>query len=426
MSRRRLTLTAYVRRRWRVVGAIVVMLLGALLVLAVTDRGHDPAWQARASELDHAAFAPDGRAEYALLREGGNISRIAAYGEDGALRWEGEVDAPRARLAAGPAGVAVATAFPLAFLTVYGTDGSIQWQVPLEGVPVAVIAEDDVLALALDAPSLHHPVLVFKGARLVHTFLHASPVSALDMAAGVVAVAGANGDVVARTLDAREVANVTLGFTPRSLRLAEDGTALVVGGGLTAVDAPGHVAFIDVGADAGVRWQQDTPAGIGLVDLDAAGLRALAVEEAPPSAILHVYDGSTGATRWNRLLPGGVARDDAGVFGGAAISPDATRVAVGTVRGNVQLFDARSGEAEWTYRAGGVAVLDFADDEGQRLLVGGRLLANQPFDSLFLFSTTEEPAGQEAAILATTLVALAVASLALFLGVGFWRARGTY
>lgn len=99
MSRRRPTLASYVRRRWRAIGAVVVLLLGSLLVLAVTDRGHDPLWVAQTDEVDHAAIAPDASAVYALTRTDGNITGLHAYrGEmwsrskvrtlsDGVNRW---------------------------------------------------------------------------------------------------------------------------------------------------------------------------------------------------------------------------------------------------------------------------------------------------------------------------------------------------
>ena len=416
MSRRRLTLATYVRRRWRYVGAIVVLLLGALLVLVVTDRGHDPVWEVTAAELDRAAIAPSGSATYALLKEDGLVTRIAAYrGADGALLWEGRLNATRALLAAGPSGAVVATDFPGAFLTVYGDDGSLRWQHPLEGNPVAVaFGDDDVVALALQAP--RNPVLVFQGEHLIRTFHHGARVNALSMSQGLVAVAADNGDIVVRALDGREVTNVSLAFSPSSLRLADDGTAAIVGGtGTLRGDRGGHVAFLDVGQDGGVRWTQETPVRVGIVDLDAAGLRVVAVEESPPSATL-----------WTRLLAGSVPRDDAGEQGAVAMSPDARHVAVGTVRGDVRVYDAATGEEVWRFRAAGANVLSYARDDPDRLLVGGRLLASRPFDSLMLFQAAEEPIAQRAGILGIAITGLGALSLVVIIGVGYLRARGTY
>lgn len=419
MSRRRLTLSNYVRRRWRYVGAIVVLLLGGLLVLAVTDRGHDPLWQVAPGEIAQTAVSPDGGMVYALVREGDNIARLVAYdGEDGSDRWESTMNASRAVLAAGPDGVAVATDFPLAFLTVYGADGSIRWHFPLEGNPIAMVMEEDRLALALVAPARSNPVLLFEGAHLSRTLTHPSQVVALDMAAGLVATGGLQGELVVHGIDGREVVNLSLGMSPRSIRLADDGTGVLFGGHGLPPAAGGHVAFVDIMPDPSVRWEARTPVGVGLVDLDRAGLRALAIEESPPKATLHVYDASKGATLWARVVDGSV--------GGAALSPDADRVAVGTVRGNVQLFDAADGDELWRFRAAGAALMDFADDDPQRLLVGGRLLASRPVDTLMVFSVGAEPLPRSAAVLAGSLMGLAALALLLFVSVGYWRARRTY
>lgn len=428
MSRRRLTLATYVRRRWRYVGAIVVLLLGALLVLLVTDRGHDPLWEATGAPIDSAAVSPDASAVYTLVREGEAVTRIVAYqGADGTKLWEGEMNATAAVLAAGDDGAAVATDFPFAFLTSYGREGALRWHFPLEGSPVALVKEGDRLALALTAPSLSNPVLLFEGEHLVRTLPHPSPVVALDMEKGLVAAAGRDGDLVVHASDGREVANLSLGFAPLSLRLADDGTSVLVGGrGLAPADPGGHVAFVDLGPEPTLRWRHATPARVGLVDLDAAGLRALAIEESPPSATVHVYDGATGGTLWTYLVEGSVPRDDAGSQGAAALSPDATRVAVGTVGGSIRAFDAASGDLLWGYRAAGATRVMFGDEETQRVVVVGRLLGSRPYDSLMVFSLAGEPLGQSAAVLSALLVALGAATLAAFVGIGFWRARRTY
>lgn len=426
MSRRRLTLAAYIRRRWRAIGAVVVLFLGALLVVAVTDRGHDPLWVAQVEEVDHAAIAPDASAVYVLTRTEGSITGLAAFrGEDGAPLWQGELNATRALLAAGPTGVAVATDFPAASLTFYNVGGTIRWRVPLEGNPVALRIDGERIALALNAPS--NPVLLFDGDLLIRIYHLPSPVRALDLQTGLLATGGLSGEVIVTGLDHEEVLNATLPMSVRSLRLAHDGTGLVVGGvGLTPSDPRGHVAFLDIGAEPVVRWQAETPVGVGLVDTDAAGLFALAVEEAPPSSTLHVYDGATGATRWARLIEGSVSRDDSGSLGGAAISPDGEVVAVATLRGALHLFTTEEGDERWSYEARGALVVSFAEDEPRRMLVASRLLQNRPIDSLLLFSPTAEPLGQRAGLLAATLGASAVVALALLIGVGLWRARRPY
>lgn len=434
MSRRRLSLGAYVRRRWRAVGAIVVLFLGALLVVAVTDRGHDPIWLAGAGALDQTALSPDGAVAYVLLRDTGNVSGIAAYrATDGARLWEGELNATRALLAAGPHGVAVATDFPRAFLTFYGVDGSIDTElspegnpIAIEGNPVAMAIDGERLALALNAPG--NPVLLFEKGRHVATFEHASAVRALDAESELVAVAGLSGEVVVRNAVGRELLNATLPMSVRSLRLSADGTTVVVGGfGLTPAAAGGHVALLDVGSPQPVRWVRDTPeGGVGLVDVDALGLYALAVEETPPTSTLHLYEGATGATQWWHILDGSVARHDSGASGGAALSPDGRAVAVGTLRGDVAVYKVKNGDESWTYRAGGVNAVAFAKDQPSHLLAGARLLQSRPHDSLLFFLLHDEPAAQRATLLAGGLATLAGSALALFVGIGFYRARRTY
>lgn len=426
MSRRRPTLAAYLHRRWRSVGAILVLLLGALLVLAVTDRGHDPVWKAGVGDLDAFALAPDGSVVYALLREGENVSALQARaGEGGELLWESDLDATRAILAAGERGVAVATDFPLAFLTVYNADGSPRWQVPLQGgSPVAMKMQEDRLALALNAPG--NPVLVWEGSAPPRTLRLPQPVRALDLEGDLVATGGLSGAIVVYR-GAEEIVNVSLPMAVRSLRLAEDGTALFAGGASLAQEDPrGRVAFVDVGAKEPVRWTQDTRVGVGLVDVDAAALRVLAVEEDPPTATLHVFEGATGATKWTRVLEGTVARDDAGDAGGAGLSPDGDAVAVATLRGDLHVFDAASGELRWAYRAGGATQAAFPSDEPRRLIVGARLLESSPTDSILLFLTPGEPVGMRAPLVAVAIVGAACFTLALIIGLGFWRARRSY
>ncbi|HUR68561.1 MAG TPA: PQQ-binding-like beta-propeller repeat protein [Candidatus Thermoplasmatota archaeon] len=425
MSRRRPSLSAYTRRRWRAIGAVVVILLGALLVLGMTDRGHDPEWDTRVGDIDQAVLAPDASVAYALVREADNVSALRALrGDTGEMLWEGPLNAPRAILAASAKEVAVATDFPLAFLTVYNADGSPRWQVPLEGNPVALAIEGEKLALALNAPN--NPVLVFDGDLLIRAHHLPSPVRAVDLEAGLLATGGLQGEVVVYR-DRDILANVTLPMGIRSLRLSADGTALVAGGfGFDPSDPRGEIAFLDLGAKKPLAWVQETPVGVGLVDIDEHGLFAMAVEEAPPTATVHVYDGATGATRWTRLLPGSVSRADSGALGGAAMAPDGSGVAVSVQRGRVLYLDMEDGSERWSYRAGGASVVTFGDEAPDRVLVGARLLENHPFDALLMFSASGEPISQRAPLLAGAILATAAVALALIVGVGFWWARRSY
>lgn len=427
MARRRLSLGEYVRRRWRALGAIAVLLLGALLVLGVTDRGHDPLWQARADGLDAPAMAPDGRAVYALLRTGENVTGVAAYdGDDGRLRWTGDLNATRALLAAGPSGALVAKDFPGALLTSYNADGAILWQVPVEGNPIALAVDGDFAALALNAPT--NPVLVYEGPRLVATLRNPSPLRAMDMQDGLVAAGGIHGQVLVWQANGTQTANVTLPMSIRSLRLSDDGTTLLVGGARPeAVEQRGMLALLDTSGEVEIRWQTETTGPpVGLVDLDAHGLVALAVEDAPPTTTVHAYDAATGATRWAARIDGSVSRDDAGSSGGAALSPNGDIAVVSTLRGEVVAYDATDGSVAWTYRAAGATSIAFADGSPDRVLVGARMIENRPADTLLLFSADDEPLWQRAGLVAIALSLLAAAAFALVLGVGFWRARRSY
>ena len=111
---------------------------------------------------------------------------------------------------------------------------------------------------------------------------------------------GTTYEVIVRR-DRTELLNVTLPMSVHSLRLAQDGSAVLVGG---FADPVGRIAYLDHAGEPTIRWQQETPVRVGLVDLDALGLVAMAVEEEPPSSTIHVYDASTGATRWTRRASG--------------------------------------------------------------------------------------------------------------------------
>lgn len=425
MSRRRLTLTAYVRRRWRAIGAILVLSLGSLLVVAMTDRGHDPAWMETNGAVDQATLSPDASLAYVLLREDRNITGLEARdGLTGDVRWEAPVHSERALMAAGPSFVAIATEFPRAFLTVYNADGSPRWELPLAGSPTAMAVEDTRIVLALSAPS--NPVIFFEDDLLLRTYHHPSPVRAVDAEAGLVATGGLQGEVM--VYREREVLlNATLAMGVRSLRLAQDGTSVLVGGNAIAADDPrGLVAYLDIGGDEPVRWIKQMAEGVGLVDLDASALVAMAVEDEPPEATVHVLEGATGATRWTRRLPGSVQRLDAGDEGGAAISPDGNAVGVATLRGHFLLLDAQDGRERWSYRAEGAGVVAFGDDEPRRVLVAARLLENRPYDSILLFSLKAEPFVQRAALQAAVLLAVGATMLGLVVGLGYWRAKRPY
>lgn len=426
MSRRRPSLPAYVRRRWRAVGAVVVLLLGSFLVLAITDRGHDPAWRAGGPAFDQVDVSPDGSAVYTLLREEGRVSRLEARrGDDGALLWESPMNATRAVMRASAEGAIVATDFPLAFLTYYDADGGIRSQVPLEGNPRAIAVDGPRFALALQAPS--NPILLFDEGRLVRTLRMPSFVNSLDYHAGRVAAGTGAGVVTVFGPDASILFNASYPVGIRSVRLAEDGSALVAGGSsLSPGDLSGLVAFVDLVSTPPARWSHPTPTGVGLVGIDATGLRVLAVEDAPPRATLTVLEGATGALAWTRTLEGNVARDDAGAFGGAALSPDGRHVAASTLRGELRLLDGATGETRWTYRGAGATTLAFASENPDALVANGRILQTRPYDTLFAFSMDEEPAIQRAPLLATAFAAAAALALALVIGVGFWRVRRSY
>lgn len=414
------------RRRWRAVGAIAVLLTGALLVLGITDRGHDPAWETRTGVIDQLDVAPDGSRVYVLLRDGDTLTRLEARsGETGDLVWESPLTAPRALLRAADDGVVVATDFPLAFLTHFGSDGSVRMQVPLEGNPRALATDGPRIALALQAPG--NPVLVFEAGGLARS--HSAPtfVTGFDARGDRIALGGSGGELLVFDANGREVHNATLAMGVRSLRLSADGQSVAVGGaGRAAGDLTGRVAFVDLASASPLAWARQTPSSVGLVDVDLAGLAVLAIEESPPRATLRVFEGATGEQRWERALGGNVARDDAGSYGGAELSPDGRSVAVASLRGHVRLLDAASGLDRWSFRASGASVVAFADDEPDTFVAATRLVQSRPYDTLVVFSTLEEPPLSRAPLLAVGLAALALGTLAAVVGLGFWRARRSY
>lgn len=423
MSRRRPTLSAYVRRRWRAVGAVVVLLLGSLLVLAVTDRGHDPVWRVTSDAFDQLDVAPDGGVVYALIRDGDRISRLEARsGADGALLWQSRVNATRALLRATADGVVVATDFPLAFLTYYEDEGGIRAQHPLEGNPRALAVDGTRFALALQAPT--NPVLLFDGGVLLRAHELPSFVNALDYHAGRVAVGTGSGHVVVFAPDASVAFNASYPISVRSVRLAADASALALGGySLVPGDLTGLVAFIDLASSPPEQWSASTASGVGLIGLDEGGLTVLAVQESPPRARLSLFEGGTSRLVWQRDLEASVARDDAGAFGGVALSPDGRFVAASTLRGALVLLDAKTGATRWTFSGAGATTLTFAREDPALLVANERLLQSRPYESLVAYSATQEPFVDRAGVVAAALVVLAGVTLTLLIGVGYWRAR---
>lgn len=427
MSRRPQSFRVYARRRWRVVGLAVVLLCGALLVLTLTDRGHDPMWSARGGPFSHVAISPDGSSVYSLSFSGDVVTGLEARrGSTGELRWQSPMAASRALLEAGDGWVAVATDFPQAFLTVYGDDSSVRFQVPLEGNPRALAGDGPRIVLALQAPN--NPVLVFEDAQVVQVHHFSSTVNALDAYGGRLAIGTVSGEVVVLDETGGIVFETTLSMTVRSLRLDASGERLLAGGTSRgdAGDLSGAVAFLEpgLGEDA-LRWSHRTLVPVTFVDMDAAGQRAIAVEESPPRHRIHGFDTSRAEPVWERALDGEVAQDDSGSLGGAAISPDGRYVAVATLRGPIAIVDMASGRETWEYRSHGTTAVAFAERDGDAFIANGRLAATGPHDALMGFSVTSQPALADLPRTAALLVLLSATAAGLVLGAGYWRRRRT-
>lgn len=427
MPRRRPSFVTYARRRWRVVGLLLVLLAGSLLILAVTDRGHDPRWAARGEALEQAALSPDGSTVYALQKANGNVTGLEARrGADGHLLWQSAFNATRALVAAGDEGVAVATDFPLAYLTFYGQDGRVAYQVPLEGVPRALALEGGRVALALQAPG--NPVLVLADGRLAHEHRFGSFVNAIDLRGGNLAVGTGAGELRVAVADTgAPLYNGSFGVAVRSLRLAHDGRSLFAGGSsLGAGDLSGSVAFVDLTAQEPLRWTRRTTSGVAYASLDASGVFALAVEEAPPRDVVHVYDASPGTERWTREIVGGLAQGDAGAGGGVSLAPDGSAVVVGTLHGGLAAYRVGDGARVWSYRAEGMTLVTHAAARPDVFVADGRLNSGAEDPGLFLFDASREPLGGNLVALGVVVTLLLAGAAAAALGIGFWRLRRSY
>ncbi|MEA3201500.1 MAG: hypothetical protein QOE90_2928 [Thermoplasmata archaeon] len=427
MSRRRPSFATYARRRWRVLGLLLVLLAGSVLILAITDKGHDPAWEARGASMEQGAISPAGDAAYALVREGGNITRLEARrGDDGHLLWSSPLNATRAVMAAGDDGVAVATDFPLSFLTFYAKDGSVRDQIFLEGVPRALAVEGSRVALALQAPD--NPVLVVSGGRVEAVHRFASFVNALDMRGGRVAAGTGAGEVrIEDALSGAVLYDGSFSLSIHSLRLAADGGSLVFGGAsLEPGNLTGEVGFVDLLGDAPVRWTHATAAGTAFVDLDRSGVWALAVEDGPAGNVVRVYAAATGETRWSRDVQGGLAQGDANEGGGVSLSADGAFVAVGTLHGGISVYRTLDGARLWTYRDDDTTRVRFAEQQPDALLANGKRNAGDATVGLLDFSVAREPLPRQLPALAALLALGFAAAGALILGVGYWRLRRSY
>jgi len=424
MPRRRPSFATYARRRWRVVGLLLVLLAGSLLILAITDRGHDPLWQARGAALEQATLSPRGDAVYALAKEEDNISRLEARrASDGHLLWQSPLSATHALLVAGDDGVALATDFPLAYLTYYGADGRVRFQVPLEGVPRAMAVEGTRVALALQAPA--NPVLVFEGGNVTHVHAFGSFVNAIDLRGGNLAAGTGGGELrVAEATSGRVLYNGSFGAAVRSLRLEGDGRSVLAGGaGILAGDLSGALAFVDLDSPEPLRWTKRTESGVSFVALDRAGVCALAVEEGPPRDVLLMMEARTGQPRWSRDVAGGLAQGDSG--GGVSLSAGCQTVVVGTLHGGLAAYRASDGAPLWTYRAEGMTLVGHAAQADGLFVADGRLNSGAEDPGVFLFDAAREPLSGQLPALALLVTATLAAGGALVLGVGYWRVRRT-
>ena len=426
MARRRLTLRTYLRRRWRLVGFVLVLGMGALLLLAITDRGHDPLWSARQGHVEALSIAPDGEAVYVLTRDAPNgpVTRLQALaGAGGDVVWQTDMNASGALVAADYGGVVVATDFPRAFVTFTGADGRPRFSVPLEGEPRALAVERGRVAVALQAGS-GGAVLVVEEGRIVRTHHFGASVNALDLRAQHLAVGTSAGRVFLFAADGAELHNLSVGLDVHSVRLSADAQALVAGGANLSrgADLSGGVAFVDARDEPPVRWMLRTSSSVVLVDLDAEGRRAIAVEESTTRHRLHAYDASGAREAWSSVLAGLVATDDAG-RGGAAISPDGRTVVVGTLRGSLRALDGETGAPLWAYQSDGTTTVAFRQTSPALFAANARLLPSGPMDTVLLFSPAREPFGGTVFALGGLVAgALALGGFAL-LGAGYWRLR---
>lgn len=423
MSRRRPSLRTYVRRRWRALGLIVVALLGAQLLLTISDRGHDPLWEFREPYVDQVALSPDGAFVYALVRdaENGPLVRLEARsGADGSILWKTDLDATRGLLAAGESGVAIATDFPRAFLTYHGTDGRVRYHLALDGTPRAMGVDRSRVAVALQDRVLH----VVDG-EVTATTTFGGFVNALDARAGRLAVGTSQGRVAVLEADGTVRLDETLPMNVRSLRLSGDADFLIAGGVVPA-NLTGLVAFLDVAAPRPVLWTQRTAIGVGLVDLDERGLRAIAVEDPVPGYALRVYDTLRGAQTWGKLIEGSISRDDAGAYGSVALAPDGSVVAVGTLAEGIRVYEGDDGGLAWRYRSDGTTLVTFRREDPALFAANARLVPNGPPSAVLLFSPAEEPLTASYPAATAMLVAVAALGAVAMVGVGYWRVRRSY
>lgn len=428
MARRRPTLRTYLRRRWRTVGLLVVLLLGALLILGITDRGHDPQWEVRAGYVEQLEVAPSGDIVYVLARADPNapITRLEAHaGEGGALLWKTDLNATRALIAVADDGVALATDFPRAFLTSFDTAGRPRYHVPLEGAPRALAADVGRVAVALDTAGGGQVQVVEVGATS-RTHRFDSIVKSIDLRAGHLAAGTSSGSLALFAPNGTLLHETRLDLDIVSLRLAADARVLIAGGYARNESAfSGGVAFVDFTDHPLVEWTQRTAVGVGVVDIDARGELAIAVEESSDRHVLHAYDTGRAVELWGKRLAGIVARDNFG-HGGAAIAPDGSTVIVGTLRGGIRAFDGQSGSARWFYNSEGTTNVGFTQGSPVLVVANARLVPNGPLEGVLLFSTEAEPITAQVGVLAAVFAVTAAVVAVLVLGIGYWRLRRTY
>jgi len=424
VSRRRTSLRAYLRRRWRAIGLVVVIALGALLVLALADRGHDPVWSASGSgSIGGLAVADHGEMVYSLVRDGNNVTRLEARtGSDGELLWASPVESPRARLATDGAGVVVATDLPRPFLTAFAPDGAVRYQRPLDGGLQALAADQGRVAVALQAAG--EPVVIYENGTLVARYTFPALVEALALRSGHLAVATADDVVHLWRADDRLMLEERAPLGIRAMALSADGSSVVVGGiAPGSAGLLGAVAYYDATSLPARRWNATLSAAVSIIDVDRPATRVLAVTESRPTSEMVILRGVDGMREARYEIAGAVPHEQAGAERAAAISPDGQWLAARGIRAPVMVWRIGETDATWSFDDAGGTRIVFPKDRPSRFVTDGRFLATNEHDTLFYFALAGQPPVRHLGVLALS-VALAVSVGGFgYVALGYWRLR---
>lgn len=427
-----MALGPYLRRRWRVVGFLIVVMAGTALFSFLLDRGHDPLWAAEVPGAEIVAVAPDGSRVYVLSKVNGTVRDVVALDADGAELWRRSVpgDAPHALLDATDGLVAVATvarnATSQARLLTWAPNGTAGLAERLPFTARALAVEDRAIAVAVEDSALRFPVLTWRNLTRGPTLAWNESVQSLDLESGALAAGTSAGRILVVDPDGAEVLNASRGFRVDQVRLDAEARFLAVGGREFG-GGGGRVEFFrirDAAPDV-PRWQNLTRSEIRFLDLSRDGGRVLALASpAGADSEIHLFDSARGSTSpWKTLKAGGIVHPQGtSTAAGIRLSPDGRHVVFGTLTGPIVLYEYGPEPVRlWQHDALGTTSLAWPERTPGTFFGDASYSAPKGTDRVLRLDVDSEPFVDDLGRFVPTALALELVLGGALLGAGYAR-----